>query len=125
MIQWGLAQVQASLGNRSSALRHLAGMRFWIRAANSQIGRFARTLATAQFALDWCRRERSLRLLRAAFTIGRREGYLCFPFFKSEDLSRLCMTALDAGIEVEYVRTLIQKRGLLPDSTVPLSLIHI
>lgn len=121
MIQWGLAQVQASLGNRSSALRHLAGMRFWIRAANSQIGRFARTLATAQFALDWGRRERSLRLLRAAFTIGRREGYLCFPFFKSEDLSRLCMTALDAGIEVEYVRTLIQKRGLLPDSTVPAS----
>ncbi|MER2557228.1 MAG: hypothetical protein ABTQ93_07090 [Candidatus Competibacter denitrificans] len=118
---WLLAQVHGSMGHRAATLRYLAGMRFWTRTASSQVGLFVRTLLVAQFALQWKQHNRGLRLLRAAFTIGRREGYLCFPFFKSEDLSRLCMIALDAGIEVEYAQTLIQKRGLLPDSTVPTS----
>lgn len=113
--QLALAQVQASLDHRSDALRYLAGMRPWIRATNSQLGAFVRTLAAAQFALDWGRKARSLRLLRQALALARAQGYIFFSFFKPDDVARLCAAALEADIEVEYVRTLIRKRGLLPD----------
>ncbi|MEZ5581649.1 MAG: hypothetical protein R3F37_01650 [Candidatus Competibacteraceae bacterium] len=41
-----------------------------------------------------------------------------FPLFKPDDVVRLCATALEADIEVEYVQTLIRKRGLLPDLSI-------
>lgn len=119
IIHWLLAQVHASLGNRATALRHLAGMRFWIETVNSRIGLFVKTLLAAQFALSWGQQNRGLWLLRRAFALGRQEGYLCFPFFKLEDVSRLCMAALEANIEADYARALIQKRGLLPDPALP------
>ncbi|MEK7699811.1 MAG: hypothetical protein AAB332_05350, partial [Planctomycetota bacterium] len=31
-------------------------------------------------------------------------------------MARLCVEALEAGIETEYVRNLIRKRDLIPDS---------
>ena len=113
--QLALAQLQASLGKRAAALRHLAGMRHWIRATHSQNGAFLRTLTAAQFALAWGRPARALGLLRRALALGREQGYIFFPFFKPDDVVRLCAAALEADIEVEYVQTLIRKRGLLPD----------
>jgi LuxR family transcriptional regulator, maltose regulon positive regulatory protein len=115
----GLAQARASLGQRAEALRHLAGLRPWIRATHSRIGTFLRALAAAQFALAWGREPRGLRLLRRALALGRAEGYIFFPFFKSTAVARLCATALDADIEVEYARTLIDRRGLSPDPDTP------
>lgn len=114
LTQLALAQVQTSLGKRADALRHLAGMRFWIRATRSHVGAFLRALAAAQFALAGGREVRARGLLRRAFALGREEGYIFFPLFKPNDLARLCALALDADIEVEYVRALIRKRGLLP-----------
>ncbi len=113
-----LAQVRASLGDHSAALRHLAATRPWIRTTNSQLATFLRALAAAQFALAWGRPARCLRLLRRALALGRAEGYIFFPFFKPDDVARLCAAALDADIEVEYVQTLIRKRGLLPDPSI-------
>ncbi|QQS54149.1 MAG: hypothetical protein IPM89_15265 [Candidatus Competibacteraceae bacterium] len=121
IIHLGLAQVQASLGHRSDALRHLAGMRPWIRATHSQVATFLRALAAAQFALAWGQKARSLRLLRLALALARVQGYIFFSFFKPDDVARLCAVALDADIEVEYVQTLIRKRGLLPDLTAAMS----
>ena len=121
VIHLALAQVHASLGQRSDALRHLAGMRSWSRVTHSQVAAFLRTLATAQFALAWGQKARGLRLLRRALALGRAEGYIFFTFFKPDDVARLCAAALDAGIEVEYVQTLIRKRGLRPDPSVAIS----
>jgi len=113
-----LAQVRASLGDRRAALRHLAATRPWIRTTNSQLAAFLRSLAAAQFALAWGRPARCLRLLRRALALGRAQGYIFFPFFKPDDVARLCAVALEADIEVEYIRTLIRKRGLLPDPSI-------
>ncbi|HRX71973.1 MAG TPA: hypothetical protein P5329_12555 [Candidatus Competibacteraceae bacterium] len=121
VIHLALAQVHASLGHRSDALRHLAGMHSWIRATRSQVATFLRTLAAAQFALTWGRKARSLKLLRRALALGRAEGYIFFTFFKPDDVARLCAAALDADVEVEYVQTLIRKRGLRPDPSVAIS----
>jgi ATP/maltotriose-dependent transcriptional regulator MalT/DNA-binding SARP family transcriptional activator len=110
-----MAQVQTSLGKRAAALRHLTGMRFWIHATRSHVGAFLRALALAQFALAWGREARACNLLCRALALGRAEGYIFFPLFKPDDVARLCALALETNIEVEYVQTLIRKRGLLPD----------
>ena len=66
LCQLGLAQVQASLGKRAAALRHLAGMRPWIRTTRSEVGAFLRILVAAQFALAWGQQHE-----RAACCAGR------------------------------------------------------
>jgi len=113
--QLAFAQMHAGLGDQAGALRQLAGMRPWNRAAGSRVGTFLRALAGAQFALARGRRDRALGLLRRALAVGREEGYVFFPLFKPDDIARLCAAALDADIETEYVQSLIRKRGLLPD----------
>ena len=56
-----------------------------------------------------------LTILRKAMKIGREQGIVnCFGW-RPDVMPRLCMKALEAGIEVEYVRDLIRKRNLIPD----------
>lgn len=52
--------------------------------------------------------------LKKAFTISREHGYINWHFWQSDVMTDLCVRALQAGIEVEYVQGLIQKRKLVP-----------
>jgi len=52
--------------------------------------------------------------LEKAFKIGREQGYVNWHFWQHEDMSDLCARALQAGIEVEYIHGLIQRRRLVP-----------
>ncbi len=54
--------------------------------------------------------------LRKAMTLGRQRGFTTFLYFwRPAVMSRLCGKALEAGIEVAYVQTLIRMLNLLPD----------
>jgi len=55
-------------------------------------------------------------LLRNALAIGRNQSYLNHYHWYPPMMSRLCARALKAGIEVPFVRFLIRKRHLLPES---------
>jgi DNA-binding SARP family transcriptional activator len=59
--------------------------------------------------------EHGLSALKRAMAIGREQGYENIPFWRPTVMARLCATALEHGIEVDYVRELIRKRHLLPD----------
>lgn len=115
----GLFKIEASRGNTALALGHLASGRKWLRRVKSRLIRFETALALAEFALESKRPARCRRLLRVAFAIGREEGYVCIPWFKPGTLGQLCARALEAGIEVDYVRDLIRKRGLTPPIDAP------
>lgn len=52
--------------------------------------------------------------LKKAFRLGALHRIENFYFWKPERMTRLCMKALEAGIEVEYVTALIRKRELWP-----------
>ncbi|MEK7827396.1 MAG: bacterial transcriptional activator domain-containing protein, partial [Thermodesulfobacteriota bacterium] len=55
-----------------------------------------------------------LKILREAMSIGREHGIVnCFGW-RPDVIPRLCVNALDAGIEVSYVRHLIRTRHLTP-----------
>lgn len=53
--------------------------------------------------------------LASGMRIGRQHGYMHFFFFPPKVISRLCCMALEAGIEADYVRALVQRNELAPD----------
>lgn len=55
-----------------------------------------------------------LLLLRKSFGLAREGGHLFAPFDNPAVTIELCEKALEAGIEVEYVREIIGRRGLIP-----------
>lgn len=59
--------------------------------------------------------KRGLDALRSAMELGREQGYVNMIGWRNEVMSRLCVKSLEAGIEVEYVRSLVRKRNLIPD----------
>lgn len=60
---------------------------------------------------------RGLAALRRALATGRHlNAMVITPFWLPQLLTPLCIRALSAGIEVDYVRRLIRRRRLLPDS---------
>jgi LuxR family transcriptional regulator, maltose regulon positive regulatory protein len=72
-------------------------------------------LAEAQFAFDRGDEKAGTEILRKAMKLGKDHGYINTFFWLPSVMTRLCMKALEAGIEVEYVKNLIRKRNLLPD----------
>jgi DNA-binding SARP family transcriptional activator len=51
--------------------------------------------------------------------IGREKGYLCVYLWRPEFLALVAAKALEAGIEVEYVREMIRRNRLVPDPSAP------
>lgn len=111
-----MAQVRHERRERRQASSHLAKACRIGTSMRSDMLRFMALLAKAQFALADGRASAGIRSLRAAMALGRRHGYLNTPWWRASVMARLCVAALQAGIEVEYVRDLVQKRGLIPDT---------
>lgn len=86
-----------------------------IRVKNYQ-AQFRCLLAGAQFAFDRGDENLGLEQLREAMAIGREHGYANTFFWISSVMAKLCVKALEAGIEVEYVKHLIRRRNLVSDS---------
>lgn len=59
--------------------------------------------------------DRGLDALRKAMELGREQGYVNMFGWRPDVMSRLCVKALEAGIEVRYVQNLVRKRQLVPD----------
>jgi DNA-binding SARP family transcriptional activator len=78
-------------------------------------------LVEAELALDAGKEADGLTALHTAFTLAKQGGYLSSRVWQPNVMGRLCICALKAGIEVEYVRGLIRKRHLVP-SALPLEL---
>lgn len=57
-----------------------------------------------------------LQFLRKAMALGKQKGFTtALYFWRPSVMSLLCEKALEKGIEVEYVKHLIQKLNLIPD----------
>ncbi|MGC2458312.1 MAG: BTAD domain-containing putative transcriptional regulator [Gallionellaceae bacterium] len=115
-----LAQALHENGEHKSAVRELAIANRMSFDRNGLIHYFMGLLTEAQFAFDAGKAEseaRGLKALRKAMTIGREQGYLTMPGWRSRVMARLCMKALEHDIEPDYARSLIRTHGLLPDAS--------
>jgi ATP/maltotriose-dependent transcriptional regulator MalT/DNA-binding SARP family transcriptional activator len=83
---------------------------------------FHARIGLARCALDTGARAEGLQQLSEALAIGSAQNYMnCHPWWIPDVMSALCALALREGIEPDYVRRLITKRGLLP----PFDAIHL
>ena len=112
-----LAQVLHEQGEDAEALPHLSQALKVAGRMKSRILEFMSFLSQAHFALDRNEDAEALAHLARAMTLGRKEGYTNFYWWRRDVMSRLCARALEAGLEVEYVQDLIRKRSLRPPGT--------
>jgi DNA-binding SARP family transcriptional activator len=109
-----LAQVLHEQGEDEAAMPQLSQALRVAGRMKSRILEFMYFLSQAQIALDRGEDSKVLAPLAQAMTLGRKEGYTNFYWWRSDVMSRLCSRALDAGIETGYVHDLIRKRSLMP-----------
>jgi len=68
----------------------------------------------AYFALERGRDKHGISLLKKLFALGRECSIVKHLIFRPSVAAGLCARALEEGIEVEHVRGLVQKSGLIP-----------
>ena len=71
-------------------------------------------LARAEFALKEKNQDKLVHALRDGLRLGKENGYVNTHFWRPEIMSKLCVHALQNGIETDYVCDLIRKRRLWP-----------
>jgi LuxR family maltose regulon positive regulatory protein len=110
------AQVLHARGAESAARKHLDRGFEIGRLMSSAYVEFMARLTEAQLCLDCGRESDGLQALRIAMALGREHGYVNSHVWIPTIMAGLCARALAAGLEPDYVRGLVQKRGLEPES---------
>jgi len=116
-----MARIYLQAGEEKQAKKHLLQTRHIADAMGSSVLTLLVDVTKADAAFENDNRSAGLAALRRAMRIGRERDFVNFPGWRSKIMARLCQHALQAGIEVEYVRGLIRKRGLIPDITSPVA----
>ncbi|MDA8388693.1 MAG: BTAD domain-containing putative transcriptional regulator [Nitrospiraceae bacterium] len=106
-----LAQVKHALGKFEEARKCIRSCEEL--SAGSDVLKFMCLLAKAQFSFDTCEETVALEYLREGFRLGRKHNYMGFIWWwDAHAMARLAARALEAGIEPEYTRRLVHRRGL-------------
>jgi ATP/maltotriose-dependent transcriptional regulator MalT/DNA-binding SARP family transcriptional activator len=109
------AQVRHAHGQGREALAHLNRALEIAHTIRSSYIEFMARLSEAQLYLDRGQEADGLQALAASMALGREHGYVNSHVWIPAVMARLCARALEAGIEVDYARSLIQKRRLVAD----------
>ncbi len=109
-----LARVLADCNDEKKCVAQLRQMRDIVGAIDNRHLEFGCLAAFAGMALEHGRPRAGANALRSAFALGREYGYTHFQWWLPEDMGRLCAHAIGAGIEPDYARDLVRRRGLMP-----------
>jgi len=85
------------------------------RATGSPYFEFMARLTEAQLCYGSGEKSQALTALTRAMSLGKAGGYINSFVWQPKVMAKLCAKALEAGIEVEYVQSLIRKRKLVPE----------
>lgn len=114
------AHIFAAKGEYRKAISWLNRAQHIGRQTKSKLVKYMCLLTKAWFALEYSRKGASekdgLDALRKAMSFGREHRFINSFLWRPEVVSRLCIKALEAGIETDYVRQLICARKLAPDT---------
>ncbi len=111
-----LAEVHHLRRERSAAQEHLREAYEIGRKLESSFIEYTCLTLDAHMKLVEGRKEEALALLAKAFALGREHSIYNTYWWQQENMTALSVAALYAGIETEYVRTLIERRNLVPDA---------
>lgn len=116
----------ASVWSAWTQVLYLSGQRDEARSANERAIQMARKnrcplllcrnlFVKAYYAYEDHDDACGLATVREAFTLASPMRFMNFSWWHPAIMTRLCILALEAGIEEEYVRELIVRRELLPE----------
>ncbi|MCK9420810.1 MAG: hypothetical protein M0R70_15750 [Nitrospirae bacterium] len=107
------------LGKHREADNHLAEAHKLAHSMGSTMIEYMCLIMETHIAFQRKDGQQGFRLLRKAMTLGREKGFMNMYWWRPAIMTVLCRKALEAGIEMEYVRNVIRKRGLLPEENAP------
>lgn len=107
------AQAACVPGQESEAEYHLREAYKIAEQTKSTGIRFFTLYVHARLALAWKDMSLCLSKLREALSLGKDERYLITLFDDPSVTAQLCAIALEHDIEVEYVKEIIRRRGLV------------
>jgi DNA-binding SARP family transcriptional activator len=110
-----LAEALAACGDERKCVAHLRQLRPIVEAINNRHLEFTGLIGVGRLALDHGRQRPGLSALRRGLALGREYGYQHFLWWRPDAMGRVCAHALDAGIEPDYVKSLIKRRALAPE----------
>ena len=110
-----LAEILAACGDERRCVAHLQTMREIVRGIDNHHLEFTALIGFAQIALDHGRLRTGRNALARGLELGRQHGYAHFLWWRPDAAARVLGAALEAGIEAEYVRSLVRRRRLVPD----------
>jgi LuxR family transcriptional regulator, maltose regulon positive regulatory protein len=113
----GLGLLLHLCGESHEAIGHLETARAIGAEIRNLLIEFAYRLFAAYVALSSGDEANARGHLEAGMALGRQKGYMHFFFFPPRVIARVCLAALEAGIETAYVRALIERNGITPDPT--------
>jgi LuxR family transcriptional regulator, maltose regulon positive regulatory protein len=108
------AEVFGRCGKEQQARLHLDQALEVARTARSPYFEFMARLTEAQLHFHNGQEADGLRALSRGMELGRAGGFVNSFVWQPPVMAKLCAKALEAGIEVEYVQSLIRKRKLVP-----------
>jgi ATP/maltotriose-dependent transcriptional regulator MalT/DNA-binding SARP family transcriptional activator len=112
----GLALILVELDDEQRAASNLRRVRTLARTIDNRLLEFMCLTTYAHIALEHGRERSGRNALRYAFGLGREHGFMHFPWWLPQTMASLCVHALEAGIEVDYTKNLINTRALMPES---------
>jgi DNA-binding SARP family transcriptional activator len=109
------ARTLQEIGRLPKALKHLKQAYDLSRRMGIEFGTFCCLFTKAQFEFDRGKEKKARDILRKAFSLGKERGFMGIFIDRPATTARICMKALEAGIEADYVREMIRERNLAPE----------
>ncbi len=107
-----MAEILVECGDERKSIAHLQQLRAIVENINNRHLEFTCLIGFGRLAFERGRTRIGLVALRRGLALGREYGYTHFLWWRPAAMARICAYALDEGIEVDYVRDLIKRRGL-------------
>jgi len=108
------AQVLFACGEQRKAGEHLEQVHGIARNIRNHLLEFMTLVNYAYLALEHGRPRSGMKALQYALELGKPRLYITFPCWNPDAMAAICAHALEAGIETDYVKSLIRRRGLKP-----------
>jgi LuxR family maltose regulon positive regulatory protein len=111
------AQVLFACGEQRKASEHLEQVHDIARNIRNHLLEFMTLINYGYLALEYGRPRSGIKALQYALELGKPRNYITFPCWNPATMAAVCAHALEAGIETDYVKSLIRRGGLQPAST--------
>jgi LuxR family transcriptional regulator, maltose regulon positive regulatory protein len=112
------AQVLFACREQRKAGEHLEQVHDIARNIRNHLLEFMTLINYGYLALEYGRPRSGMKSLQYALELGKPRNYITFPCWNPVMMAAVCAHALEAGIETDYVKSIIRRRGLKPASAV-------